>query len=349
MKDRNYFIDNIRWMTVLLLFPFHSFIIYNTFGEGNYIRGPENAVLSNIISSYWPWFMQLLFVVAGISTFYALQKRTKKEFIIDRAKKLLVPLFFGILFICPFLTYFAERYHNGYSGTYLQQYILFCTKETNLTGYNGGFTPAHLWFILFLFIISLITLPFIHFISKKINTVVDKMNIFILLSLFILPFLGQFVLNIGGRSIGEFFCYYMLGYYVFSNEKIIEQCVKYRWLLGIVSIICVPIFLIIDYNLLSIMVSKFYGFCAILFIMGIGKAKLNFSSKITSYFSKTSFGIYLFHLPWITIVAYYVIKYIHNVYIQAIIITLSSVPLTILTVELLRKIIVTRVMFCLKK
>jgi uncharacterized membrane protein YvlD (DUF360 family) len=57
----------------------------------------------------------------------------------------------------------------------------------------------------------------------------------------------------------------------------------------------------------------------------------------------------LFHLPWITIIAYYVIKYIQNMYIQAIIITLSSVPLTILTVELLRKIIVTRIMFCLKK
>jgi len=147
MKDRNYFIDNIRWMAILLLFPFHSLIIYNTFGEGNYIKGPENTILSNIISSYWPWFMPLLFAVSGVSAFYALQKRTKKEFIIDRIKKLFVPLFFGILFICPFLTYFAERYHNGYSGTYIQQYVLFFTKETNLSGYNGGFTPAHLWFI----------------------------------------------------------------------------------------------------------------------------------------------------------------------------------------------------------
>ena len=173
MKDRNYFIDNIRWMAILLLFPFHSLIIYNTFGEGNYIKGPENTILSNIISSYWPWFMPLLFAVSGVSAFYALQKRTKKEFIIDRIKKLFVPLFFGILFICPFLTYFAERYHNGYSGTYIQQYVLFFTKETNLSGYNGGFTPAHLWFILYLFIISLIAIPFIHFIPKKINTIIN--------------------------------------------------------------------------------------------------------------------------------------------------------------------------------
>jgi peptidoglycan/LPS O-acetylase OafA/YrhL len=349
MKDRNYFIDNIRWMAIFLLFPFHSLIIYNTFDEGNYIRGPENAILSNIISSYWPWFMPLLFAVSGISAFYALQKRTKKEFIIDRIKKLFVPLFFGILFICPFLTYFAERYHNGYSETYLQQYLLFFTKETNLSGYNGGFTPAHLWFILYLFIISLIALPFIHFIPQKINTIIERMNIFALLSLFLLPLLGQFILNIGGKSVGEYFCYYIIGYYVFSNEKIIEQCVKYRWLLGIISIICALLFLVIDNNVLSTIVSKFYGFCAILFIIGIGKIKLNFSNRITTYFSKISFGVYLFHLPWITIIAYYVIQKIQNIYIQAVTITLLSVPFTILTVELLRKIVITRFMFCLRK
>jgi glucans biosynthesis protein C len=147
MEGRNHFIDNIRWMTILLLLPFHSLIIYNNFGEGNYIKGPDNAILTNIISSYWPWFMPLLFVLAGISSMYALKRRTIKEFIIERLQKLFVPLFFGILFICPFLTYYAERYNNNYSGTYFQQYILFFTKETNLTGYNGGFTPAHLWFI----------------------------------------------------------------------------------------------------------------------------------------------------------------------------------------------------------
>ena len=348
MEERNFFIDNIRWMAILLLFPFHSLIIYNTFGEGNYIKGPENVILSNIISSYWPWFMPLLFVIAGISSFYALQKRSRKEFVIARIKKLFIPLFFGILTICPFLTYFAERYHNKYSGTYFQQYILFFTKETNLSGYNGGFTPSHLWFILYLFIISLIALLFINFIPSKINNIIEKMNIFALLSLFLIPLLGQFILNIGGKSIGEFFCYYIIGYYVFSHERIIEKCVKYSWLLGIISIICVPLFLTIENNVISMVIGKFYGFCAILFIMGIGKAKLNFFNLITAYFSEISFGIYLFHLPWITIIAYYAMQYTQNIYVQAVTITLLSVPFTILTVELLRRTKITRFMFCLK-
>jgi hypothetical protein len=68
MKDRKYFIDNLRWITVLLLFPFHTFIIYNTFGEENYIKGIGNIYLTNINASFWPWFMPLLFVLAGISS-----------------------------------------------------------------------------------------------------------------------------------------------------------------------------------------------------------------------------------------------------------------------------------------
>jgi hypothetical protein len=270
--ERRHFLDNIRWMTILLLFPFHSLIIYNNFGEDNYIKGPENTILTNIISSFWPWFMPLLFVLAGISSVYALQKRTTKDFIIERMKKLLAPLFFGILIICPFLTFFAERYHNDYSGTYIYQYLLFFTKETNLTGYNGGFTPGHLWFILYLFIISLISTPIIYFSPKKINIHIEKMNIFMLLLLFLLPFFGQYILNIGGKSIGEYFCYYIIGYFILSNNKVIEKCVKYRWLLGILSLISASAYLILFnyyYNNFLTILGKFYGFCSILFILGI--------------------------------------------------------------------------------
>jgi len=349
MAQRNHYIDNLRWMSIFLLFPFHSFIIYNNFGESNYIKGPESSILTNFTSILWPWFMPLLFVIAGISSMYALKNRTLKDYFIERIKKLFIPLFFGILFICPFLTFFAELFHNNYSGTYIHQYILFFTKKTDLTGYNGGFTPAHLWFLLYLFIISIIAIPFFHFIPKEINKFIEKMNLFVLILLFIFPCIGQFIVNIGGRSLGEFFIYFLFGYYVFSNENIIKKYSKYYWLFGIISITSLPIYLFIDNNIVQSIIQRLYGYSTIVFLLGIGKLKLNISNKITEYFSKTSFGIYLFHLPWITIIAYYVIRYIENIYLQAIIITFSSIPFTILTVELFRRIIITRFMFCLKK
>jgi peptidoglycan/LPS O-acetylase OafA/YrhL len=247
------------------------------------------------------------------------------------------------------LTFFAEKYHNNYTGTYLQQYILFFTKETDLTGYNGGFTPAHLWFLLYLLIISMIAILLTRFISTKLNFIIEKMNVFTLIILFIIPYLGHFIINIGGRSVGELLFYFIFGYYIFSNEIIIEKCSKYYWIFGIISIISLPLYLYIGNDIFQSIIQRLYGFCTILFIIGIGKIKLNYANRITKYFSNISFGIYLFHLPWITIIAYYITKFIVNIYLQAIIITFLSIPFTILTVELFRRIIVTRIMFCLKK
>ena len=61
---------------------------WNTWGEPNHIFFEGNRVISSIIVFFSPYFMPLLFVLAGISTKYALQKRTKKEYLIERVKRL---------------------------------------------------------------------------------------------------------------------------------------------------------------------------------------------------------------------------------------------------------------------
>lgn len=146
-------------MSILLLFPFHTCMIYNNWGENFYIKGDSIPLLSGFIQICYSWFMPLLFVIAGISSCYALSRRTPKQYIKERLLKLFIPLISGILLLVPIQTFYAEKFHNGYNCGYFHQYMLFFTKETDLTGYTGGFTPAHLWFILYLFIISLIALP----------------------------------------------------------------------------------------------------------------------------------------------------------------------------------------------
>lgn len=85
-----YYIDNIRWICILFLFVYHTCMIYNNFDEGFYVWAGENAYLSGLIIVCSPWFMPLLFVLAGISTRYALKKRTPREYILERIKRVLV-------------------------------------------------------------------------------------------------------------------------------------------------------------------------------------------------------------------------------------------------------------------
>lgn len=79
---RKHYIDNLRWMDVLLLIPYHAAQSFNIWGEQNYICFSTNKVISSFIVFFSPFFMPLLFLLAGISTRFALNKRTYGQYII---------------------------------------------------------------------------------------------------------------------------------------------------------------------------------------------------------------------------------------------------------------------------
>lgn len=110
--------DNLRWLTILLLIPYHAAQAWNTWGEPNYILFEGNRLISSIIVFFSPFLMPLLFVLAGISTKYALQKRTIKQCFYERVKKLLIPLVFGTISLMPVLTYLGDKFNYGYEGSF---------------------------------------------------------------------------------------------------------------------------------------------------------------------------------------------------------------------------------------
>ena len=97
-------------------------------------------------------------ILAGISARYALEKRSKGEFIRQRIEKLLVPFLSGLVLLVPFQTLYARKFFDGYTGGVWDNLCYFFTHLADFSGYDGAFTPGHLWFILFLFLISMIAL-----------------------------------------------------------------------------------------------------------------------------------------------------------------------------------------------
>lgn len=84
-STRLHYIDWLRVLAVLLLFPFHSARAFNGYpaagggvvGEPFYVKGAEVSVaLGWIIAFIDRWHMPLLFLLAGASTYFALGKRT---------------------------------------------------------------------------------------------------------------------------------------------------------------------------------------------------------------------------------------------------------------------------------
>ena len=331
-------------------------MIFNSFGEDFYIEGQSIFGTSAFIATLYPWFMPLLFALAGISSYYALQKRTPFAYAKERILKLLIPLIAGILLVVPAQTYIAERFHNGFTGSYLYQYVLFFTSPTDLTGTRGGFTPAHLWFILFLFVISMVALPIMLFCKKK-KFNMSKTPLTLLIAMFALPFVLTPILDIG-HSVGMYFGYFILGYLFLSTDSILEKLDKYRIPLLLVTTVCIigNLFLFYFYmndNLnapyfVFDIFQSFYGWITVLTILGLGRHYCNFRNKATDYLTQASFPVYIFHQSWVIVVAYWIFMLTENTFAQIILIILSSFVLTFATYEVCKRISGLRFLFGIK-
>jgi Predicted acyltransferases len=351
-RKRTNYIDNLRWMTILLLFPFHAAQLWNV--EGFYVWVHTNKVLYIFSTFVYPWLMTLLFLLAGISTKFSLKNRTYKKYLAERCQKLLIPFVFGTLVLSPIMTYIAEIYFNDYTGSYWRQYIMFFTKETDLSGYTGGFTPAHFWFLLYLFIISILFLIVLRlktwFFKEK---TLPTLNYFHLLLLFVPIWLALYIFNIAGKSLGHFFMVFVLGYAVFSQPKAIELLKKNRmitillWLISEVIFIYLYCILEID-GPLSTGLFVMVGYFGALALLSIGAKYFDFKNNVSSYFTKASFSIYLIHQVWVVVVGFFCLQYMQGILFQFLIITIVSFFLTLLSYTIIKNIPVINRLFGMK-
>ena len=300
--------DNLRWLAILLLIPYHAAQAWNTWGEPNYIFFEENRLISSIIVFFSPFFMPLLFVLAGMSTKYALQKRTIKQFFSERVKKLLVPFVFGTLFLMPIMTYIADKYNYGYEGSLFEHYSVFFTKYTDLTGADGGFSVGQLWFILYLFVISVAFIG-IFVLQQKVKPKAHERKLRFWSVVFAgvpLPLLSE-LLSIGGKSLVEYMYLFLVGYYILSEDAVIEKIEKNKWIFAgigvLASILNVYLFLWCDSkHVVSNTIAKFVSeWFMLLALLGIGKRFLNFNGKVHRYMSQRSFLFYIWHFIWIVL------------------------------------------------
>jgi hypothetical protein len=329
-------------------------MIYNNWGEIFYITGASYSLPSNFVSIVYPWWMTLLFTIAGISSFYALKKRTIKEYTKERVEKLLIPLLVGLVVIIPIQSYIADVFYNGYSGGYFAHYKVFFTKFTYLTGQDGGFTPGHLWFMLFLFVVSMLMLPFMKKYSNS-NKKIDgsKVRMVYLLPLFILILICTPILEIGGKSLGESFACFAIGFFLLSNEEVQERVEKNSLMLTLLFITALLVRIILQssdlgYGLIWDIEQRMVTWFGILAILSLGKKYLNKSNAVTTYFSKAAFPLYYFHQSILVVLGYFALKYVNNVWMQFSIIMMGSFIISIICYEVFRRFKVSSYLFGIK-
>ena len=93
---RKFYIDNIRYITIILVVFFHVIFMYNSQSIPGVVGAfHENQIQDIFQYIVYPWFMVILFIISGISSKLYLKERN--NFLKDRTIKLLVPSTIGLL------------------------------------------------------------------------------------------------------------------------------------------------------------------------------------------------------------------------------------------------------------
>jgi len=109
-KERSYWIDNLRMLSILLVVNMHACVTYSHVGGWYYMSPKEPSLLEKLPIALWQghlqsFFMGLLFFLAGYYSDRSLAKKGPAGFLKDRAFRLGLPTLFYMLVIDPLMVW----------------------------------------------------------------------------------------------------------------------------------------------------------------------------------------------------------------------------------------------------
>jgi len=325
---RVHYIDWLRVLAVLLLFVFHSGRVFN-WGELFYAKSPLDSLgISLVLWFIDGWHMPLLFFLAGASTYFAMRKRSIAEYLRERSLRLLVPLVFGTLVLVPPQTWYGARTNDGYTGSFVE-YLTSgrAFSLDNLFGrgdYYGGLSPAHLWFIMFLFIISVLVVPLLALDRMPRGSAVlgrvagaCARPVWWLVVVFVI-LVAEGMPEVGGKNLIYYLVFFVLGYLLIREDLFADIATRWR----------IPA-LVVGFGITAatVLLGRWAdtlpdpsvalagwryvelagGWLSIVGLIGFGRAYLDAPSPTLTYLSEASYPLYILHQTLIVTIGFYLV------------------------------------------
>lgn len=365
MEKRLYHLDWIRFIVVALLVPFHIALTYTGTGDSYvyhegikaYYLGLNETPEFNIwslklfVDFLSCFFMQLLFVIAGISANFALKNRSYKDFIKDRFFKLIIPTLLGMLTIIPITSWIRNINLFNYQGHFFEFYPLF------FNGIRGTFPEAnlewgHMWFLVYLFVITLMVLPLSKFLNK-----IESKRIFVIFLIILTIFEMIFRPGWPGfqnlvddwANLTNYIFLYLFGF-IISNKEVYREKINKGYLINLFIGVALYILLKIlnqitdvpwgynGYTITTVAIRSFVTFLIILGVLGLGNKFLNRENRHLKVVKQFSFPLYILHYVPSTLVTFFIIKTDLPIGLQFFIAVTVSYPLIFLLFKMIKNI-----------
>jgi glucan biosynthesis protein C len=361
--ERLHYLDWLRVLAILGVFLFHTLRPFDQIPWE--INNAEQSVLATLFIVFFsPWGMPLFFLLSGSGTWFALRRRTGRQYAVERVQRLLIPFVVGCLLLSPIQLYF-QWLHNtqtvAFEGT-LWEFFLGRAPRSDPTVF--GWAGYHLWFLAFLFAYSLIALPLFMWFRRD----AGQRTIGWLarlgqrrggLLLFAMPLVAirlllqpYFPAYQGWTDFVYTLAFFAYGYTLYADERF-APAVRRDWPLTLAGgVLCTLLVFVggaigLVYEWIdSPGEPGFYlywgvwsinGWCWTLFMLYIGMRYLDFTNKWLVYGRETIVPFYLLHHPVIIGIAFFVVQWNAGIMVKYLVVVLASLLVTLGLVELVIK------------
>ncbi len=362
---RKHYIDWLRVLAVLLLFPFHTLRVFNA-DDPWYVKADHlSMAVSGVLGFISVWHMPLLFVLAGASTYFALRKRTWGRYLGERFTRLGVPLLFGVFFLIPPQTWYGGRFNSGYAQSFWRYLVSGDFLRFNIQDggdYYGGFGIGHLWFIMVLLWVACTALPLLSFCrGGKAASVLQNVSRRLahpamwLLAAFLLM-VGEAMPDPTGLDTPYYLVFFVLGFAIMADGRFMETAERWRWhALG--GGVALSAWWVLSSGLrdatpdpsVERAVLVFLGMLAswlmIVGLLGVGKRYLDRTSPALAYLAEGSYPVYILHQTVIVVAAFAIVGLGAVEPLQWLTLLVVSVAVTFALYEVVRRFAVTRFLF----
>lgn len=366
-SERQYYIDWLRILLIISVFLYHLGMIFNTWEwhvKNDIIYG---GLLRQVMIFLHNWRMPLLFMISGAGTWYALKNMSPGQYLLERSRRLLVPLMAGIFILVPVQVY-IERitlydsllafYPHMFDGIYPQ----------------GNFSWHHLWFIAYLLVIALIISPFLNMLrSTRFMALVGNLEYIFKkpmgLNLVIIPLLiSQVILRNffetetndlvnDWASFTSYLIFFLAGFILLPVKSIRGAMLRYRRLYLAETAVMMTVMIMVQdqvdfvrtaevlYDVAALVMS---WTCAVT-VSGYAMKCIDRNSSFRKTVNEAIYPFYLLHQPALVITGYVFVNLSIHVMLKVILIfTLSLILILSVYWFLIRPFNIPRILFGMK-
>ena len=159
-------VDWLKVLVVIGIFAYHVALVFSL--TPWVIQNAQRSLVLTALAGWgYVWGIQLLFLLAGAAAWFSLRSRGAGRFLRERFTRLLVPLVAGLIVLSPVQAYFQALNRFRFQGSFLEYLALYVPRiRFSLSPHWLAVYGFHLWFLGFLFLVSVIALPVIWFLCR---------------------------------------------------------------------------------------------------------------------------------------------------------------------------------------